>query len=206
MRINRRLALVVFVATTAAVAARESRAALVSFTSETAWSDAVQEFAFIDFLGYSEPTIITNQYSSLGVTFIGGDDFVWNKWSLYPTDGWGMSGGFLSGGVPLPIVLEFDAPRYAIAANFKGWMGFELYLNDALVAVSPPFSSGLNGNFCGVISDVPFDAVTITGPANGIPNLDNLFFGSAVPAPSPVLLVLAAGASCRRRSRVRANR
>lgn len=174
---------------------------LTVFTDHAAWDVAAGSATAIDFTGWETGTIITTQYEALGVTFIGADDFIWNNPALFPSDGSGLKGGYLPDFTPLPIVLEFDAPRSAIAANFKGSMGFELYLGGELIGASPPFSSVLQGSFCGVTSTVAFDSVVITGPGNGIPNLDNLFFGPAIPAPATTLLVAALGFVLPRRRR-----
>src|SRR5690554_7419632 len=80
---------------------------IVKYTNRDAWFNAVggeSEVTTIDFTGFPEATIITDQYQSLGVTFTDGTDRVQGEdFIIYPQDGWGLRGTF-------DTTVEFDRP------------------------------------------------------------------------------------------------
>jgi hypothetical protein len=174
--------------------------AIVHYTNKAEWEAANGGHTFIDFQGWQTGTHITDQYAPLGVSFVGGSEYVQNNWSKFPIDGWGLTGGF-QGATPLIITAQFDAPRAAVGVNFIGSMQFTLFLGNAEVGASDWFTQGFTGNFAGIISTVMFDKVTFKNPVTGVSNIDNLFFGAAIPAPASLALFALLGMSAARRRR-----
>jgi len=181
-------------AVTIAAIAVPASGAIVHYTNQEEWEAANAGHTFIDFQGFPGGTNITDQYAPLGVSFVGGSEWVSNNWSKFPIDGWGLTGGF-QGATPLIITAQFDAPRTAVGVNFIGSMQFTLFLGNAEVGASGWFTQGFTGNFAGIISTVMFDKVTFKNPVTGVSDIDNLFFGAAIPAPAPLALFALLGAS-----------
>jgi hypothetical protein len=187
-------------AVTIAAIAVPASGAIVHYTNQEEWEAANAGHTFIDFQGFPGGTNITDQYAPLGVSFVGGSEWVSNNWSKFPIDGWGLTGGF-QGATPLIITAQFDAPRTAIGVNFLSGMQFTLFLGDAMIGTSATFVQFDTGNFGGIISTLPFDKVTFKNPASGGSDIDNLFFGAAIPAPASLVLFALLGMSAARRRR-----
>lgn len=160
-----------------------------------AWMQTAAPFTTIDFTGFAENTIITNQYQSAGLTFTDGTDRV-NLNDSFPNDGSGLYGAIDS------IHLAFAQPTYSIAVDFPGSLRIALYWQGAVTYTSPDFVNGGTGFFAGLISDQPFDAAIIIDPTGGV-FIDDLFFGPPIPAPATfaAMLLAALVPHSRRRSR-----
>lgn len=153
----------------------------------SAWESAAGSFSTCDFTGFPEWTIITDQYSYLGVSFTGPAPNLihFGGNGIYPQDEWGLN----ANGV---LELTFQEPVYAVAGHGPGKWRYKLYLGDSLVGETF-FYLGGPGDFAGVISDIAFDRVQFEpGQFNGIMFMDNVYF-SAIPAPG-AMGVLAVGA------------
>lgn len=159
-----------------------ARADIVKYTNRDDWFNAVggaSEVTTIDFTGFPEATIITDQYQSLGVAFTDGTDRVQGEdFIIYPQDGWGLRGTF-------DTTVEFDRPLFSMSVDYPGSMQIDLYLNEVLVGSSTFFTSGF-GNFAGVISTDAFNKAILTDPADGFEFIDDLHF---VVVPSPTSLI-----------------
>jgi MYXO-CTERM domain-containing protein len=145
-------------------------------------------------MGFPEYTVLTDHYSSLGVTFTDGIDLVVFD-SGFLNDGVGLYGAIDS------ITVEFSAPMHVIAANFPGHIQFKLFRSGDLIYESDIVSGGFLGNFFGLISGEPFDEAVILDPTGAV-YIDDLYFGPPIPAP-PVgaMMVGAAAMACARRRR-----
>jgi hypothetical protein len=159
------------------------------------WQSQAGSVTTIDFTGFPQFTIITNQYSDLGVIFTQGNDFVHNDPSQFPLDGWGLDGNNNS-----TIAMTFTTPQYAFATHF-GSIQYQLFSNGQLIYQSPPMGVGVS-LFAGVISTVPFDSVVLFDPLDTISvQIDNLYFAPGIPAPPAFMLLGAAGLCVHRRRR-----
>ncbi len=150
--------------------------------ARTAWMADAASFTTIDFTGFPENTIITNQYQDQGILFTDGTDRVFYS-SSFPNDGVGLYGAIDT------IHVSFLQPTHSIAVDFPGDVAFQLYWGGALVYASPGFFAINPGGFAGLISDTPFDAAVIFDPTGNV-NIDDLFFGPPIPA-APALAALA---------------
>ncbi len=168
-----------------------AHAGVAEFTDRAEWEAAVGVFTTIDFTGWPEFTVITDQYQDLGVLFSDGNDRTLFS-NAFQNDGVGL------GGTVDDIELSFDAPQLWMAVNYPGIIQFELFRNDESIYVSSIFSD-IQGDFAGLVFSEPFDAAVISDPSGSV-FIDDLHFG--VPAP-PTLALLAFGAlvTCRRRHR-----
>jgi len=143
------------------------------------WQNDVEEFTTIDFTQYPPETVITNQYSNLGITFTEGDEII-TAGDVF-MDGSGLRD--FDSGLPEPdnIWMAFDESITAIAVDFPGIMQFELFQNGESVFVSDPYDDDAGG-FLGLVSDFSFDEVRIWNPM-GSTHIDNLHFAPPIPAP-----------------------
>ena len=159
------------------------------------WQAATGAYETIDFTGFQFGTIITDQYSDQGVTFLDGTDFVkGSKTSiLFPLDGWGLDVGG-SG------TLQFSTPQYSFGLHHPGTLRIDLFWQGELVYHSPPLPGGGPGWFVGVVSTTPFDKALIYDVDGGL-SVDNIYFGIPAPAAGLLLLGLPLAAGRRRRGR-----
>jgi Tol biopolymer transport system component len=176
------------------------RASVVEFSNKSAWQAAVDNYSTITFAELPEFTWVTTQYSPLGVTFTDGSDQIHYSPS-YLNDHFGLNGALDT------TWIEFSQPMNWIAADFPGSLQFQLYSRGNLVYVSSNLGGSGKGRFGGLVSDVPFDQVFIVDPSGGL-FIDDLFFGSAVPVPSGILLFVTAAVVSKRlrTSRARHNK
>jgi len=170
-------------------------AAFVTYDSFESWASATNEFTTIAFDDLPLDTFVSDQYSSLGAVFPDGNDFVvCCSLVTYPLDGAGLNG---NGG---PINIEFTSPVNWIGVHFPGSMKISLYNDGSLV-----YSSGLLGGsganfFAGVVSTMPFDRAILVDLADNEVSIDNLYFGTPIPAPPAMaFLLLGLGPGWRRR-------
>ncbi len=182
-----------FVALAGALPSGAAYADVQAFTDKQAWIDAVGDFNTIDFTGFEEGTIITDQYADLGVRFTTGYDEIDFSADRYPNDNWGLDGnlGYTT--------LAFDSPQYWFGADYAFGLGIWFFRDDELVLIAS-FGGQGGGNFGGIISDEPFDGLWLTGdPVICCPHIDDLYFG--VPGPGGLAVFIVAGAWIRRRTR-----
>ena len=144
------------------------------------WLAAAGSYTTITFMGYSDGTLVTNQYSSLGVMFTSADiDTISGPSSfVYPQDGWGLDGNAI-------IELTFAQPITAVGWHFPGILKATFYLGQAQVAFD--VQSGFSGNaanFTGFAGDLQFDRIRLFSDnfPQGNVNLDNLYF-QTIPTP-----------------------
>lgn len=155
-------------------------AEVIEFTDKDEWIAAVADYTTIDFTGFDEGTVITNQYSHLGITFTTGYDVVLHGWGSFPNDGAGI------GGADTYTEIVFDTPQLWIAADYPGSVQFDLYSHGEFLNCSGFFTNGI-GDFAGLVSSVPFESVIITDPVLPPHFIDDLYFG--VPSPGALSLI-----------------
>lgn len=167
------------------------------FFFEDEWLDAIDPlgggFTTLDFTGFEDGEILSDQYADEGVFFPGQQTVVlWGQSFL--NDEWGIGG---RGGAR--VVMEFDDPQNWIAADYPGTLVISLYQGDALLGdfLFPTAGQGL---FAGLVSDAAFDRAELWEP--DFVYADDIRFGAPIPAPS-ALLCLITGALLPRRSRRR---
>jgi len=167
---------------------------IVEYRDKEEWETAAGSWSTADFTGFPMGTPIDEQYARLGVHFVDGYDFV-VLGEGFLNDGAGLDGNEI-------VELAFDAPMYSIAADFPGFIGFDLYFNGQLFYTSTEFGVGGYGNFGGLVSSEAFDEAVIWQYGSH-PNvyLDDLHFGPPIPAPSVFCIVSAALVGVRRRRR-----
>jgi hypothetical protein len=181
----------------AAFAAAPSTASIVfSTTDHDAWFNAVE--GPITTIGFSEVVgqIVTEQYAFLGAHFTDGNDYG----TTNPTyiDGFGIKGHIDSNASP--IVIEFDISQYWVSASYTGFLQFTLYDEERVVGSSFGGFGPIGLKFHGIISSVGFSKVVISSPG-GLPFVDDLHFGTPIPAAAPLGLLMLIGAMDTRRSR-----
>jgi hypothetical protein len=170
-------------------------ASVIEYTNKAAWESVVGSFATIDFVLPPINTPITDQYADKGIVF--GDFAYSHSSSAYPNDLWGLyrpNGG---------VWAHFDEPRYSIAVDYPGSIRFELFLDGESVYLSSVFSvpgpSG-TGGFAGIVTSMPFDEAFLHKGPGLSTTIDDLHFGTIVPAPGALgLIVLGALIGPRRR-------
>lgn len=157
------------------------------------WTAATGEYATLDFTGFEDFEVLSDQYSDVGVTFPSGFDVVWNSPTYFLNDGWGARATHTG------LTIEFDDPQHWIAADFPGGIAYVLYLQGESIG-SESFGFGGSGNFGGLYSDIAFDRVVILDPTGGSVGVDDLHI--SIPSPGAAALLLGLGA-CGKRSRRR---
>ncbi len=166
----------------------------IEFTDKDEWIAAVGRFTTIDFTGFPDGTLITDQYVDLGVLFVGGNENIFLSDNGFPNDGAGLFGG------ALPIAVAFDTPQAWIGVDFPGLIQFELFSAGELIYTSSEFGVGGVGNFAGLVSTELYDLAVMSDPSGVDVFIDDLHFG--VPAP-PALALLALASLFSPRSRRR---
>jgi hypothetical protein len=192
--VKARTASVLLAACVSVVCTSMLRADIVEYREKEEWEAAAASWSTADFTGFPDNTPIDEQYAYLGVHFVDGYDFVLCcDYQLFPQDGAGLDGNEL-------IDLIFDVPMYSMAADFPGFLGFDLYFEGEFIYKSTEFGIGGYGNFGGLISTQPFDRVVIWEYGTH-PNVvvDDLHFGPPIPAPSALCVISAALLAARRR-------
>jgi len=177
------------VAAGAAVAAATANAlaSVVTFEDKAAWQRAVGSWETITFAEVPPNTPIDFQYeASHGVTMPGPEEITWFAPPVYPNDGFGLVADDLGG-----FDIYFDEPKSWMAADYAGFIQFELYDGDTLLWEGW-FAHPSAGNFAGIISDIPFDHLVIRDPADDFVVMDDLHFGAPIPG-AGVLPLLALG-------------
>lgn len=177
-----------------------ARGSVIETTNSEDWEQGLFPYQTISFTEFASGTIITDQYSDLGIMFTDGNDLLINNATSFPQDGFGLRGGI--NGANDVIHISFTSPHYAIAAFYPGAMRIELYNDGSLIYTSSDFGGIGNNFFGGVISTTPFDAAIIRDWFDSTMFIDNLYL-SNVAIPAPGALSLLAFASLLRRTRKR---
>ncbi len=150
-----------------------------------AWFEDAAAIGSITTIGFNElgpDILVTHQYSSLGVEFIGNPNFTRGEDFIgFPEDGWGLDGNQV-------INLVFDSLQGGIATDHPGNTQFDLFFDGGLVYSSSRFGGGGAGRFGGVLG-IEFDEVLIVDPVDSSVFLDDLHFVS-IPAPATALVYL----------------
>ena len=162
-----------------------------------AWFEDAGSIGSVETITFTEypDGLLTNQYeSSHGLSVSGtGGVFIIDSDIGFPNDGRGMWTG--SG----DIILDFDRPMTAIAADFHGTFFVEFYNEQGLIESSGFWGPGGPGNFTGFISAIPFNRVRVFD-TDGVFAVDDIHFvAQVIPAPSAVAVLLAGAVFGRRR-------
>ncbi|MHC5112940.1 MAG: hypothetical protein ACYTGP_00765 [Planctomycetota bacterium] len=146
----------------------------------------------LDFTGFVNNTVITDQYASEGATFLDGQDQVFVS-SVFEKDGAGLNGGF-------GTTISLESSTQAFAVDALGLFKVEFFSQGIRVYESELFSGGggSQGYFVGLVSDQAFDTIVLTGPGGVF--LDDVHYTqNPLPAPSALALLVLAGVARRRR-------
>jgi hypothetical protein len=117
-----------------------------NYTARSAFLAAVPPVSSITFITVAPNSILTNQFSALGVTFSEGDDRVVTE-AGFVTDGVGVTGDAVSQNID-SITLQFSQPITAIGCDFPGALGIRLFSGATEVAYSGQFGSIGSGLDC----------------------------------------------------------
>jgi hypothetical protein len=148
-----------------------ARAEVAEFTDANAWAEAVGSFNTIDFTGFPDSTLISNQFAELGVLFTDANEFtVCCSEVQFPNDGEGLD-------VNNNLHLSFLTPQSAIAADFHPVLRIQLFCGGSLVYTSSEFVDSIHGTFAGVVTDEFFDSAMMVTSA-----IDDLHFGGPIDA------------------------
>jgi hypothetical protein len=172
-----------------------SHGGVIEFGDRDEWIAAVGPFTTIDFTGYPDGMLLTDQYADVGVEFTDLDD-TFRFSSAFVNDDWGVDGNG-------DIDVLFETPQLYLAVDFPGILFIELYSQGELIHTTNGWGSGGVGFFFGFFSSEPFDAVRIIDPIDNAVFIDDLHFG--IPAPSPLWPVAVAALCLGRRRRDRRN-
>ena len=189
---NARLTRYPAVCTLALAIAGPASAGFTLYWDKPSWEAAVPGATTLSFSEFTDGAFLTDQYASLGVTFLNGDDQVTFGPITYPEDGWGIDAN-------ADCHLLFDSDQFALAVLHPGLMKLKLYNDGTLVYSSFALGGSGYGFFNGVVSSVPFDEAVILAAVGSQINIDDIYFG--VPAPGVLPALLAAPMLMRSRRR-----
>lgn len=170
-----------------------SLAQVTEYTSHAAWDAAVGSSQCADFTGLANGTLITNQYSGIGMTFTQGNDAVLLS-SAFTTDGAGVNCGG-------DMEIVFSSPQTAIGCDFPGALHFNIYSGNTLVWSSSNFAGAGTGFFAGLVSTATFDRAVISDWFDGLAFVDNVCIGggfslrAAGACPGPMTLTTTGGSA-----------
>ena len=161
------------VCTSSAVGAAD----VVVVRDKAEWIALIDEFDTIDFTGFPEGTLITNQYADRGLLFTDRHDFILHEESLFPNDGEGLDGGFVKW--LMEVHIDFRADQFWFAIEYaNAGVEIDLYRDDELLFhLQSPAAPGSGSFFFGVILDEPFDEAHLGG---GFVLIDDLHFGPPI--------------------------
>jgi hypothetical protein len=175
--------------------AGDGRADVFSYTNLATFQSLVGPQATIGFTEVPLDTTLSDEYSSLGVRFVDGDDTTQFEPAAYLTDSFGLEGGPHEGQLSF-IILQFASPVRSLGVDFPGALRIELFNGATSLGSSANFGSSGAGFFGGVISDAPFDRAVLSDWLAGDVYIDNLHV-EPVPEPSTwALLAVASGVAC----------
>ncbi|MCP3904580.1 MAG: hypothetical protein GY715_13220 [Planctomycetes bacterium] len=174
--------------------ASTANAEVIVHDSWSSWSATVAPITTLDFTGFPNNTVITDQYTPVGATFMDAGDRVFVS-SVFEKDGAGLNGGF-------SVAISLEGASQAFAIDVLGLVKIELFNDGTRVYESELFSGGggSQGYFVGLVADQAFDTVVLTGPG-GVFLDDTHFTAAPLPAPSALGLLMLAGIAGRRRRR-----
>ncbi len=173
---------IIAVASLALTASLSSHAAVAEFISFDGWASEAGAFTEIGFTEFPVFTIITDQYSELGVEFPGADEIRTSD-SAFPIDQWGLSS------LDDFIDMEFADPISAFAIHFPGFTNIRMWSGDSIIGEVIDVGGGGGGNFIGFTFDVPVTRVEMIEPfPPGIVAIDQLYF-TVIPAPAALPLL-----------------
>jgi hypothetical protein len=164
---------IVTVVCTVAGVCLNARADFTYFFQLPAWQQAAGPTTTIDFV-QPVPTLITDDYASLGVLFTEANDYAAPMLNTPSGDGWGLYSGPDSS-----ITIQFTQPVYALAFHVPGSFDYKVYSGDTLLLVDAAVNP-----FRGITSTVAFDRIVCYGGSA----IDNLYFGPPIPAPGTLAL------------------
>src|SRR4051812_11615163 len=110
-------------------------AAVMEFIHNAQWQNAAGIYTTIDFTGFPDHTVITNQYAQQGITFTNGSD--WIIQPGYFADGAGLETS--TNGLMGTMRLSFAGPEYSLAMDYVGIKQFKLYYLGQLTYTSSVF-------------------------------------------------------------------
>jgi hypothetical protein len=176
-----------------------------SLVNGTGISNPATTITFSEF-PLATDTVLTNQYSSLGVTFTG--LFANNNYgsSGFPNIGGNVAATFLSSdGIGSPFVIQFSQSQSQAAFSFvtnPGTSTFEALSNGVLVdSFTSTTNTSSTNNFYG-FTGVAFDAIRVTpGGFSSQALVDNIQFNAAdqsVPEPFTIIGTLVGGTAAMR--------
>ncbi len=186
---------VTLVVTVECLMASSASAAFTTFTSFGAWQATTPSYSTIDFGGFPQYTVLTDQYAEAGLTISSDSVAVVLFGAPFQLDGIGLhtEGSWID--------FNFTTPQRSFSVLGLGLWKLEFFLGETLIGSTPySFPNLPNMTFGGAMSDTPFDRVRIKDfIGESVLDLDNIYF-STVPAPAGVL-VLVLGVALRRRRR-----
>ena len=161
------------------------------FDNRDEWAAALgNPVTTVDFVGFPGGTLITDQYSELGVLFTDSNDHVFVN-SSFLNDGVGLDGNS-------SITVAFDTLQFGFAADFPGINRYRLFRDGELIHMTSALGGPGKGWFVGLIFTEPFDEVAMDDPFGFEVSIDDLHFG--IPTPSGLALLAVGGlVGCRRK-------
>jgi hypothetical protein len=168
-----------------------SLAQVTEYTSRPAWESAVGSFQTASFSGYAAGTVITNQYSPIGMAFTQGNDTVLYS-SAFVVDGVGVNCGG-------DMEITFSTPQHAIGCDFPGALKIVVYNGSTVVHSSSNFAGSGSGYFGGLVSTAAFDRAVISDWVDGLAYVDSVSISGGFTlaksgsCPGPVTLSTAGG-------------
>ena len=157
-------------------------ATVTNYTDGSSYFSAAGPQTTVNFTGFVDGTVITNQYSGSGITFTDGNDAIQLN-PAFVSDGIGLDGlGRIS--------ISFASLIFEIGVDYPGALRIELFSGATSVGTSSNFGGSGAGFFGGVISDVGFDRAVLSDWVDDFVYVDNIYFGStAVPEPGSLALL-----------------
>ncbi len=141
------------------------------YEDKEGWLEAVDNsYTTIDFTGFHQFELITDQYADLGVYFASIVQICNEVCAAFPNDFAGVGSGAF-----LPICVIFTEPQSWIGFDHPGALFLTLSLNGEEFYFGDFDNSGF-GNFGGVVSSQPFDEVMVYDNTGAV-FIDDLFFG-----------------------------
>lgn len=161
--------------------AQSAVAAVTSYSSLPEFQAAVGSHDIVRFDSLPSGTIVTGQFSDLGVTFVDGNDQI-----IF------AGGPLLHGFIESPIVMAFAQPQMFLGVEYPGALLIELFVEESLVGSSGNLGGEGSGFFGGVTSTAPFNRVALTDWVDSYVYIESLRF-RAVPEPPGSAVLASAG-------------
>jgi hypothetical protein len=160
-----------------------AHATVTVITNPQQWQSAVSSYSTLTFTDLPHQTVVTTQYSHLGITFTDGNDLTHISPS-FPSDGHGLH----SSDDPQlgSIHMALGPPRFWLAFDFIGTFRVDLGNQGQVFFTSAQYSAGFTP-FVGFISTEPFDAAIARDWFDPTVAVDNIHFGPAIPAPGALV-------------------